>query len=211
MFHHMNRTSLTKAPKRCLIFEKLNDSIDRFPPVELDAGIGHNSADMVSRLTVFNCIFKAAPLRSNNRCSARHGLNLCETKVLVVMQRQINQRISNDVEVTCLCRGFVAEKMYATGIESQLGEESCEHSRDVHGVHAGLSKGKVLELADDYKMEVRQETLENAQHSDLSMQVLFQRDSSRIQQDLIAFLKTQFRLECLSPRLIDRVESRFIK
>jgi len=102
----MNRTVLTKTLKRCLIFEQLNDSIDRFPPVELDASIGHNSADMVSRLVVFDRIFKAAPLGSDNRCSARHGLDLCETKVLVVMQRQINEGISNDVKVTCLCRAF---------------------------------------------------------------------------------------------------------
>src|SRR6185369_14083282 len=157
MFHDMNRAPLTKPLKRCLIVEKLNDSIDRFPPVDLDAGIGHNSAHMISRLIVFDRIFKTAPLGSDDRCSARHGLDLCETKVLVVMQRQINQCISNDVEVTCLCRVFGAEKMYATGIELLLGEKSCEHSRDIHGVHADLSKGNVRELADDYKMEVRQE------------------------------------------------------
>src|SRR5262249_41277171 len=122
MFHHMNRASLTKALKRCLICEQLNDSIDRFPPVELDAGIGHDSADMISRLIVFDRIFKAAPLGSNDRCSARHRFDLCETKVLVVMQRQINECISNDVEVTCLCRVLVAEKMYAPRIESQLGK-----------------------------------------------------------------------------------------
>ncbi len=102
----MNRASLTKALKRCVIFEQLNDSIDRFLPVELDARIGHNGADMISGLIVFDRIFKAAPFGSDDRCSARHGLDLCETKVLVVMQRQINQRISNDVEITCLCRAF---------------------------------------------------------------------------------------------------------
>src|SRR5690242_19115687 len=101
--------------------------------------------------------------------------------------------------------------MYAAGVESQLVEKSCEHTRNIHRVHADLRKANVLELADDYQMEVRQETLKNTEHSDLSMQVLFQRDSSRIQQDLVAFLKTQFRFECLSPRLIDRVKSSFIK
>src|ERR1041384_4223705 len=198
LFPDMDETLLTTPLKRRFIANQLNDSIDRFPPVELDTCISNNCADVISRFTVFDRILKPAPFGSDNRSPTRHGLCLCEAKILVVMQREVNQHVRYDVELSCLYRIFVTQKMHAVNIESQLRQKSRQHTRHIRGVHAELVERNVLQLSDDHEMEIGEKGLQNTENPELCMHVLFQRDPTHIQQNLVSFLKTQFSLECLS-------------